>query len=206
MQNWSCSTLLLKIFNDVISQICFKQSTEDEGSGLNKTGHELVIAETVGCVYKDSFYHSINMCLKFSIIKKTVSVIPFWPEDDVNTPWLQKALYNWVPDSPANFNSSPQALNIALKTLIALLLSTSTLSPPSPAKSNSIFRTRFRCPFLQDASTDYSGLGELLHPKHSPNNSHFFISALYTLCLNDLLIGWWKRGMGLSFTAVSPNP
>lgn len=78
-------TLPLKIFsNDVMSQICFKQPPGGEGSGLDKTGHELVIAKTVGFEYKDLVYHS--MCLKFSIIKKALSMIPFWPEDDVKTP------------------------------------------------------------------------------------------------------------------------
>ena len=87
---------------------------------------------------------------------------------------------------PASLNTHPSLLHLA--------------------NSNSIFRTQFRCHFLQNASTDYPGLGEMLHPKYSPNNSRVFITALQTLCLNELFIGWWKQGIWVSFIAVSLTP
>lgn len=173
-------TLLLKIFDDVMSQICFRTSHWGRRKVvINNIHHELVTAQTVGCVGGFVLVFSLYVFEVFHSKKKDSTNDSFWPENDVKTWYCQKPLNNWVPAYPTTFNfSCLQALHTVLKALIALLF-----SMPAPtlhlANSGSFYRTQFRCHFLWDDSTDY------------------------TLCSNDLNILVRESKLWLSFIAVS---
>lgn len=71
----SCSTssVMMKYL-----RFASEQPTGYGGMGLNKIGHELVNAETVGYVYEDSHQYSLYMSLKLSVAKKNMVSIIFF--------------------------------------------------------------------------------------------------------------------------------
>lgn len=114
-----------------------------------------------GCVNEGSCYYSLYACLKFPVIKR-YGQLASDPRRMSKLPDIAKRPSESSPCLPGHSVSSMPSLKDTLKTLVALHLS---VHPPSPDWSHSIFRTQYRCHFLQDASTDYPGLGGVPCPE-----------------------------------------